>query len=171
MEQRYRVQWTTQGGPMHSDEIAVLAEAEARAAHMRSIGYSDARVRDLAAEAAEAEAARIWLAERAAERAAAEAARLAEQETVWPLVGPTVELALPPRFYEDHVSRDLHPGRVVRRTKSSVVVRLDAAAYADLLSDARYYSDAAEWGSEYLGLASSARATVKRLLKAGAPGA
>jgi hypothetical protein len=117
---------------------------------------------------------RRWAERRAATLADMErlAATLPQVEpaTDWTLVGPTVEVVLPPRFYDDHVARDCHPGVVVRRMKSGVRVVVDAAAFDDLLSDARYYCDAAEWGSEYLGLAASARGAVRRLVAVGRPG-
>lgn len=75
-----------------------------------------------------------------------------------------VEVKLPPTFYEDHAARDLPAGEITGMTDRHVVVRLDRAAYEDLLSDARYYTDAATAASMGLpGLASSARATIKRL--------
>jgi hypothetical protein len=93
----------------------------------------------------------------------AEAAKPKPEPTTFDLEGPTVEVTLPPRFYEDHVARGCHPGEVVRTLKTTVRVRLDAAAFDDLMSDARYYSDAADFDPYMIGLVSSARATVKRL--------
>jgi hypothetical protein len=99
-----------------------------------------------------------------------DAAKPKVEEFDFTLTGPTTVVTVTPAFYDDHVGRDCRPGEVLKRTKSTVTLKVDAATYNDLLSDAIHYTDAAEWGSEYLGLASSARATVKRLRKAGAPG-
>jgi hypothetical protein len=80
--------------------------------------------------------------------------------------GATVVVKLPPRFYEDHVSRDLPAGRVVRSTQRHVYVELDRAAHDELESDARFY---AEMGSEgafepgLSGIVASARATLRAL--------
>lgn len=76
---------------------------------------------------------------------------------------------LPPAFYEDHCARDLPAGTVVRTTKRSVYVELDADDYAELLSDARHYADRASGFDGLLGLRSSARATVNALVALGAP--
>lgn len=76
---------------------------------------------------------------------------------------------LPPTFYEDHTARDLPAGNVVRETKQHVYVSLDAAEFAELLSDASHYSTPGMYGPEYLGLVSSARATVRALVAAGQP--
>lgn len=76
-------------------------------------------------------------------------------------------LKLPPAFWWDHHSRDLPEegySRLVRATKRAVWVELDAAAIADLRSDAVYYSDpsiAADM--QLVGLASSARATLRAI--------
>lgn len=79
----------------------------------------------------------------------------------------TITVTLPLRFYFDHVARDLPSGRLISRTDRTVRVELDRDAYLDLLSDAQHYSgDAmAEFSADGgLGLISSARATVRRLL-------
>lgn len=89
--------------------------------------------------------------------------------TDWTLHGPTVEVTLPHRFYDDHCNRDNHPGQLVRTMKTGVRVLLDAAAYDDMMGDATYYSDASDFGPEYLGLAASARGTVQRLTRVGRP--
>jgi hypothetical protein len=72
---------------------------------------------------------------------------------------------LPPRFYDDHVSRGLPAGEFIKRTARYVRVRLDDNAYADLLSDARFYMDCGDPTliAENPGLVASARATVRRL--------
>ncbi len=80
---------------------------------------------------------------------------------------------LPPKFYFDHIYRDLPEegiSSVVSRSKTQVFVEMDAAAYDDLRGDADYYSDsdiAKEMGMP--GLAASARSTVKALDKQGRP--
>jgi hypothetical protein len=79
----------------------------------------------------------------------------------------TVTVAVPPRFYDDHVARDLPGGTVVKRTARLVHVELDRAGYDELLADARYYAGDAMTefaGDGGLGLVGSARATVRRLL-------
>jgi hypothetical protein len=58
--------------------------------------------------------------------------------------------------------------RLVRETKAAVYVELDAAALADLRSDAAYYSDAAMFERELSGLCASARATVRAIDRAAA---
>lgn len=83
---------------------------------------------------------------------------------------PVSAYKLPPRFYHDHVARDCLPGVLVRETSRQVVVELDAAAYADLLSDADYYSDASAFEPDLFGLCASARATYRALLAQGRPG-
>lgn len=77
---------------------------------------------------------------------------------------------LPPAFYEDHRMRDLPSGEIDRETKQAVFVRLDRAAYDEILSDARHYAyNMAPGGFDEYGLISSARATVRALEKQGAP--
>jgi len=82
---------------------------------------------------------------------------------------------VPPRFWDDHVARGCAEDGLqeeVRRTARSVQVRLDRAGYAELLSDAEHYADPsmqAELDPEYVGLVTSARATVRTLRKWGAP--
>jgi hypothetical protein len=78
---------------------------------------------------------------------------------------------LPPAFWRDHHARDLPEegySRLVRETKAAVYVELDAAALADLRSDAAYYSDAAMFERELSGLCASARATVRAIDRAAA---
>ena len=82
----------------------------------------------------------------------------------------TLTYELPARFFEDHESRGLFNGRVDRRTKSTVTVAMTVLGFDEMLSDARFYST--EWrhmGPEYMGLGSSARATVRRLEAVGRP--
>lgn len=74
---------------------------------------------------------------------------------------------LPPRFYDDHRSRDLPESGVsvlLRRTYHHVHVVMDDAAATELLSDARHYaSEMGEWGFEGRGIMRSAAATVRAL--------
>jgi len=79
-----------------------------------------------------------------------------------------LRVALPPAFYDDHVSRGLPSGQEVERNARRVTVELDAASYQDLLDDAQFYIDmgVAEFGRELLGLIASARATVIVLRRA-----
>lgn len=81
----------------------------------------------------------------------------------------TITIDLPPTFYEDHIGRDLPGGTVVKYLSGAVRVSLDEEAYAELLSDARAYSDHKDWEREYWGVCTSANATVKRLLAAETP--
>ena len=87
------------------------------------------------------------------------------------MTATTVIVQLPPVFYEDHVDRvgGYEPvGTVVRSTKRHVFVELDAAAYDELLSDARHYADTQQF-PEFLGLVTSAKATVRALAKVERP--
>lgn len=81
----------------------------------------------------------------------------------------TTTYSTPPRFYDDHVSRDLPGGKIVKRTERLVTVELTDDEAAELLSDAAYYVAAGTdvFGTDSLGLISSARATERRLLAAG----
>jgi hypothetical protein len=79
-----------------------------------------------------------------------------------------MEKRLPPRFYWDHVSRDLPAGKVVSETQRYVRVELTQDDYEELLSDAKHYAySMAVGGFEDRGLIASARATVKALDPAG----
>ena len=84
-------------------------------------------------------------------------------ERIHPERPATKTYRLPPRFYWDHVERDCAGGTLIRETKTYVEVALDRESYDDLLSDARYYSDASQFDSHYRGLCASARATAKKL--------
>lgn len=78
---------------------------------------------------------------------------------------PTVSLVLPPRFVEDHVSRDLlRPSAVVKVTKSTLTVELNREELVELVSDADHYATM-EGDAFIRGLASSARALLARLAK------
>jgi hypothetical protein len=75
-----------------------------------------------------------------------------------------LEVWIPERFYDDHVSRDLPAGLEVERKRSKVRVRADRPTFSEILDDARHQVYmSAELGREYLGLVSSARATVRAL--------
>ena len=80
----------------------------------------------------------------------------------------TITVQLPPRFYDDHVDRDLPGGTVVKRTKRLVTVEATEAELAEILSDARYYSEPGGPGDYDLGIKSSAQATVRRINAASA---
>lgn len=84
------------------------------------------------------------------------------------IVRPTdfpVVVTLPRKFYEDHVGRDLPSGTVVTENRQSVTVSLDAAGWDDLVADAKHYVTGFDGDPlrDYIGLISSARATLKRL--------
>ena len=76
---------------------------------------------------------------------------------------------VPARFYEDHrYQRECgQTGVIIKELARHYIVLLDDAAYYDLQSDADYYVDGgvAEFGPDYLGLISSARATLKALTR------
>ena len=81
-------------------------------------------------------------------------------------------IRLPKRFWEDHVDRGLwlderldESGETYGKDVGRLYeVELTDDDLAELLSDARHYSDVTTWASsEYIGLQSSARATVKRI--------
>ena len=80
-----------------------------------------------------------------------------------------MEVKVPPKFYWDHVERDLPGGTVVKTTYRHVLVRLDADEAAELLDDARHYARefVNDQDMNLRGLASSAAATVRRLEAAG----
>lgn len=83
--------------------------------------------------------------------------------------------ALPPLFYDDHRARDFPEdqaalSRIERQTKRQVFVALDDVGYDELMADARYYAEEmGAAGFDGVGLISSARATVKALVKQGRP--
>lgn len=99
------------------------------------------------------------------------------------LIGPftfdgTRTFVVPAAFWNDHVDRacrcgegcpgrvDDHGGDYGVETSRGVRVDLNSIDANELLSDARHYSDVTRWASpEYIGIQSSARATVKRLEK------
>jgi|688.fasta_scaffold1042877_2 hypothetical protein len=79
------------------------------------------------------------------------------------------EFCAPARFWQDHIDRSNDPEALeeaeVRATSKGVIVRLTADQLSELESDAEFYSymGVAEYGFEYAGLISSAKATVKRV--------
>lgn len=78
----------------------------------------------------------------------------------------TTIVDLPATFYEDHVSRELPAGKVIEYLpRNKVRVELTADERAEILSDAEHYADWCGGGLDrsYIGLVSSARATVKAL--------
>lgn len=76
-----------------------------------------------------------------------------------------ITVKVPPRFYDDHVSRDLPAGVEVKRTGTSVTVRLTPDEFAELRSDAAYYAQIE--GDPWLrGIISSAKATLNALDRA-----
>jgi hypothetical protein len=82
---------------------------------------------------------------------------------------------VPRAFFDDHINRELPPfdagtcslpdGVIVKTTRSTYTVLLTTDEMAELWSDADYYSDIVKMSEDnsYLGLQTSARATVKRL--------
>lgn len=70
---------------------------------------------------------------------------------------------LPPRFYEDHVARDLPAGELVRETSKAVIVRLSEEERSELRDDAHHYATEREYRRDYPGLVASARATLRAL--------
>jgi hypothetical protein len=82
------------------------------------------------------------------------------------------ELPLPPRFFDDHLDRGCEDGLpeeersvIVSASDKRVIASMTDAGIRELWSDADYY--ASEMGAEgYIGLASSARATL-RAIRAG----
>lgn len=80
-------------------------------------------------------------------------------------------MEVPRYFYDDHVSRELPAGRVLRTTRRYAWVELNESEFAELLSDARHYSNgfSPEHCHDADRLMASARATVKRLEAARLP--
>ena len=66
-------------------------------------------------------------------------------------------------FYYDHRYRDLDTPVALRSTKRHVWIDPSDPALAELLSDAKFYSDPFGFYPEYFGLCMSARATVKSI--------
>lgn len=79
---------------------------------------------------------------------------------------------VPQRFFDDHVERDCsRTSRIVGEEDGLYLVEMDGDGWSDLESDADYYVSmgVSELGREYMGLVSSARATLKRLRDQGPP--
>ena len=74
---------------------------------------------------------------------------------------------IPPKFYLDHRARGCgDSGKVLKATKTYLIVELDQLAYDDLLSDALYYVEIADTLSPAMpSLIASARAIIKQLTK------
>jgi hypothetical protein len=72
---------------------------------------------------------------------------------------------LPVTFYSDRAERDLPVPKIVKRKGRTLKVAANDPALTDMLSDAEYYSDIVRNSGDtaYLGLQSSARATVKAI--------
>jgi len=75
-------------------------------------------------------------------------------------------IKIPPRFYQDHRTRDCgQSGRVIKWAKTYVLVELDQEAWDDLYSDADYYgadnSDGWFDSPGMKGIITSARATLR----------
>ena len=81
------------------------------------------------------------------------------------VVSATLTVKVPKRFYDDHVSRDLLAGNVLRSSGAYYVVEMDDETFKDLMSDADYYATMppGEMDSSYRGLIQSAQATVRAL--------
>jgi hypothetical protein len=82
-----------------------------------------------------------------------------------------IEFTAPERFWQDHIDRSNNPEALeeaeVRATSKGIVVRLTEDQLGELDSDAEFYAymGVAEFGFEYAGLISSAKATVARIKK------
>jgi len=81
---------------------------------------------------------------------------------------------VPPKFYGDHRTRDCgQTGIILKETSKFVEVVLDDTALADLRGDADYYVHEGVGSNgmerEFLGLVSSAAATLRALDKGGRP--
>jgi hypothetical protein len=58
--------------------------------------------------------------------------------------GPTVVVRVADYFYQDHVSRDLPAGLLLSVRNNVATVRVTVDEFAELLSDAEFYSSCAE---------------------------
>lgn len=82
-----------------------------------------------------------------------------------------IAFVAPIAFWEDHINRSDSPDALrdaeVARLKIGMAVLLTAEQLRELESDAEFYvhMGVAEFGWEYAGVVSSARATVKRIAK------
>tara|TARA_R100001163_G_scaffold10772_1_gene9940 strand:+ start:258 stop:524 length:267 start_codon:yes stop_codon:yes gene_type:complete len=68
-------------------------------------------------------------------------------------------------FLDDHDSRCLPMPNIVKETKRNYYIQIDwdNEGYADLYSDAMYYSDPSDFDSFYFGLCMAARALAKQM--------
>lgn len=83
-----------------------------------------------------------------------------------------ITVTVPWTFYDDHANRgcvEYSPDPIVSRKGARVTVSLDRRDLDDLYSDAYHYmsSGISTYGREMIGVVSSARATVKALVKQG----
>lgn len=87
------------------------------------------------------------------------------------MVKERIAFVAPIAFWEDHINRSDNPEALreaeVAHLKIGMAVLLTAEQLSELQSDAEFYADmgVAEFGWEYAGIVSSARATVKRIAK------
>lgn len=80
-----------------------------------------------------------------------------------------MRIELPRKFWKDHSSRDLPSGELLEVRKNTVVIEATLEELREILDDAKFYSDSeyiiSEMGRSYIGLVSSAKATVKAIQK------
>lgn len=77
-------------------------------------------------------------------------------------------IKVPAYFFDDYDVRELPTPRVVSRNSRTVTVAVNDLNLAELLNDAEHYADRdgpTAGDSEYAGLRSSARATVRAIKK------
>lgn len=86
-------------------------------------------------------------------------------ETKFYTTTDTIVIELPPVFYDDHVDRALPAGTLVGANRNGYKIRCTEEELREIYSDAKYYAwlGTQELGREYMGLVSSARATVRRI--------
>lgn len=81
----------------------------------------------------------------------------------------TIAFIAPIAFWEDHINRSDDPDALreaeVARLKNGMAVLLTAEQLDELESDADFYAEmgVSEFGWDYAGVVSSARATIKRI--------
>jgi hypothetical protein len=84
-----------------------------------------------------------------------------------PLAVETATIRVPAKFYDDHDERGCEPFcEPVKRSSRYVWLRPDDPGLAELLDDAKHYSNFdhwGEWGSENRGICKSAAATVRAI--------
>lgn len=82
-----------------------------------------------------------------------------------------IQFTTPATFWDDHVSRSNDPYALrdaeIKTDRKGVTLALTEDQLSELESDAEFYAymGVSEFGFEYAGLISSARATVKRIKK------